>query len=578
MSDQLSATPGEPVSPLGHMDALPAGTMLGEFEVQGLLGVGGFGMVYRGYDHSLQRQVAIKEYMPAALVGRVNQLQVVAKSALDANPFQAGLVSFIAEARLLARFDHPSLVKVYRFWEANGTAYMAMPLYRGITLKQARSLMSGPPPEDWMRPVLWSVLEALKILHGSNTLHRDVSPDNVFLQDEGPPVLLDLGAARRAIAEGNQKHTAILKVNYAPIEQYADAEDLREGAWTDLYAVAAVVHGCLSNEAPTPATVRVVKDRLPPFSKIADTARRHFNTPYSSGFVKAIDHALMLEPSARPQSVEAFAQEMRLRAPRNMLQFDWRAALAGQVQLSNDPRFQNQPQTEPITAGHERTQVYIPLVEAPASDLAPPRQPKPKAPEVKKNTLSVPASVPRSVEWRVGLGVLLILLLAALAWDYLERHAAPPPLPVSAVVALPNVAKAESPAVAASVPSVQLALPDESSPVVAPKIVKPIAVVRPLAARVSSSAPDVTVRRESAPTAESTGKVGPSTPVEAPVKQSSQSAPLAAAPQKDLCPDSNFFTRPMCIYQECQKTENTRLAVCIEDKKRWENRDKGTQP
>lgn len=120
--------------------------MLGEFEVQSLLGVGGFGMVYRGYDHSLHRPVAIKEYMPSALVGRGASLALTARSTADDQPFHTGLQSFMDEARLLARFDHPSLVKVYRFWEANNTAYMAMPLYEGMTLKEARRRMSGPPP------------------------------------------------------------------------------------------------------------------------------------------------------------------------------------------------------------------------------------------------------------------------------------------------------------------------------------------------------------------------------------------------------------------------------------------------
>ena len=222
MIDPQSAESGATYQTLGHVDALPAGTMLGEFEIQGLLGFGGFGMVYRGYDHSLQRAVAIKEYMPSALVARAFQLELSARSESDHQTFQSGLLSFIAEARLLARFDHPSLVKVYRFWEANNTAYMAMPLYQGITLKQARLQMSGPPPEDWLRVVLWSVLEALKVLHSSGALHRDVSPDNIFLQDTGPPVLLDLGAAREVVIESKKKHTAVLKVNYAPIEQYAN--------------------------------------------------------------------------------------------------------------------------------------------------------------------------------------------------------------------------------------------------------------------------------------------------------------------------------------------------------------------
>lgn len=322
-----------PPAPPVHIDALPAGTRLGEFEVLGLLGVGGFGMVYRGYDHSLHREVAIKEYMPAALVGRMPSLHVTARSAADQQPFERGLASFMAEARVLARFDHPSLVKVYRFWEANHTAYMAMPLYHGMTLKQARSQMSGPPPEEWLRTLLWSILEALKVLHGGNTLHRDVSPDNVFLQDIGPPVLLDLGSARRAITDHGHKHTAVLKVNYAPIEQYADALDLKEGPWTDLYAVAAVVHGCVCNAPPVPATMRVVQDRMPSFAQVAQTAQAHFETPYWARFCQAIDHGLALQPADRPQSVEAWSDEMGLRAPEGWSQFNWRLALGPSVTL-----------------------------------------------------------------------------------------------------------------------------------------------------------------------------------------------------------------------------------------------------
>jgi len=136
MADITTPTSKPKVTATGHPDALAPGTRLAEFEVQGLLGVGGFGMVYRGYDHSLHRAVAIKEYMPTSLVGRDRNHSVTVKSAVDAASFESGLRSFIAEARLLARFDHPSLVKVYRFWEANNTAYMAMPLYEGITLKK----------------------------------------------------------------------------------------------------------------------------------------------------------------------------------------------------------------------------------------------------------------------------------------------------------------------------------------------------------------------------------------------------------------------------------------------------------
>ncbi|OYU42175.1 MAG: serine/threonine protein kinase, partial [Burkholderiales bacterium PBB4] len=276
--------------------------------------------------------------MPSSLVNRAPDLHLVARSEAAAQSFRSGLNSFISEARLLARFDHPSLVKVYRFWEANNTAYMAMPLYKGMTLKQARKQMSGPPPEDWLRGVVWAVLEALKVLHASDALHRDVSPDNIFLQDVGPPVLLDLGAARLAVMEGQRKHTAILKVNYAPLEQYADARDMREGPWTDVYALASVIHGCICNEAPLPATLRVVRDRLPSMAKIAKTTESHFGQSYSASFIKAIDRALAIQPGDRPQTVDAFARTMKLRSVSHPQRFNWRTSLGEKVSLSTGPR------------------------------------------------------------------------------------------------------------------------------------------------------------------------------------------------------------------------------------------------
>lgn len=327
MNSPNHQTPEFPEANVIHIDALPQGTLLGEFEILGLLGVGGFGMVYGAYDHSLHRTVAIKEYMPAALASRVVGSALSVRSSVDQSTYSAGLTSFVAEARLLAQFDHPSLVKVYRFWEANNTAYMAMPLYQGMTLKQARSQMPSPPSEAWLRRVLWALLGALRVLHGSKLLHRDVSPDNIFLQNVGPPVLLDLGSARRAVLDASKKHTAVLKVNYAPIEQYADAVDLSQGPWTDLYALAAVVHGCLCNEAPLPATFRVLVDRMPAIASVAATVHEHFGQVYSAEFVAAIGHALAIQPGDRPQTIDAFTQEMRLNPPGDMLKFDWRAEL-----------------------------------------------------------------------------------------------------------------------------------------------------------------------------------------------------------------------------------------------------------
>jgi serine/threonine protein kinase len=316
-------------SRVNHVDALPPGTRLAEFEILGLLGVGGFGMVYKAFDHSLHRAVAIKEFMPSALAGRSQGQSLWVRSSSDQQTFEAGLASFMGEARLLAQFDHPSLVKVFRFWEANNTAYMVMPLYTGMTFKQARAQMRTPPPEAWLRKILWSVLGALRVLHEGNTLHRDISPDNIFLQDNGPPVLLDLGASRHAINDQGHKHTAVLKVNYAPIEQYADGDDeLRQGPWSDLYSLAAVVHGCLCNDTPLPATLRSIRDRMVSFSRVARTVQRQFGVEYSAPFVTAIAQALALRPEDRPQSIDAFLQTMGMTTPPEGIEhFDFRAEL-----------------------------------------------------------------------------------------------------------------------------------------------------------------------------------------------------------------------------------------------------------
>lgn len=312
-----------------HVDALPVGTRLGEFEILALLGVGGFGMVYKAFDHSLHRAVAIKEFMPAALAMRGPDGALQMRSPTDQPAFRAGLHSFVNEARLLAQFDHPSLVKVFRFWEDNHTAYMVMPLYSGLTFKQARAQMRTPPPEAWLRKVLWSVLGALRVLHNGQTLHRDVSPDNIFLQDLGPPVLLDLGAARHAINDRDRKHTAVLKVNYAPIEQYTDGDpELAPGPWSDLYSLAAVVHGCLCNDTPLPSTLRSIRDRMVPFARVAKTVKRQFGQEYSESFIEGISKALSLKPQDRPQSIDEFLQLLDMTTPPAGLElFDFRAEL-----------------------------------------------------------------------------------------------------------------------------------------------------------------------------------------------------------------------------------------------------------
>ncbi|WP_233888773.1 serine/threonine protein kinase [Paraburkholderia flagellata] len=287
-------------------NTLPPGTRLGEFEIVELIGEGGFGIVYLAYDTSLGRHVALKEYMPSALAARVGSTEVQVKSERHEVTFRAGLKSFINEARILAQFDHHSLVKVYRFWEANGTAYMVMPYYKGVTLKDALKAMSAPPDERWLRTLLAPLLDALAVLHAANCYHRDIAPDNIILlEGTGRPVLLDFGAARRVIGDMTQALTVILKPGYAPIEQYAEVPSLKQGAWSDQYALGALVYFAIVGKTPPPSVGRMVSDSYQPLAGLV--AGR-----YTDRFVRAIDHALAVMPADRPQTAKQFAEELGL--------------------------------------------------------------------------------------------------------------------------------------------------------------------------------------------------------------------------------------------------------------------------
>jgi serine/threonine protein kinase len=300
MSDAPQATPDS-------VSALPKGTRLGEFEVKSVLGAGGFGIVYLAFDHALEREVAIKEYMPVSMAGRTETLHVSLHSQGDAEVFALGKRSFVNEAKLLARFEHPALIKVYRFWEANGTAYMAMPVLRGRSLKVLRRSTNRAPDEALLRGILEPLLGGLEKLHSEGVFHRDIAPDNIYLEPDGHPVLLDFGAARRVIGDKTQSLTAILKPAYAPIEQYAEAGSVKQGPWTDLYALGATMHFMLLGQPPPPATARTVFDE--------GTGLSQQNVPGCSRvFLEALDWMLAPRPAERPQSVAQLREVLQGRA------------------------------------------------------------------------------------------------------------------------------------------------------------------------------------------------------------------------------------------------------------------------
>ena len=206
----IGATPPEGTT-TQHGNALPAGTMVQEFRIEGLVGEGGFSVVYRAHDTLLGRTIALKEYMPAALAQRTGERTVVPRSERQRSTFELGLRSFVNEARLLATFDHPALVKVYRFWEQNGTAYLVMPLYQGLTLREWLARDVGTPiPEAQLVGMLHPLLDALEVMHAQQCYHRDIAPDNILLVDEdasapATTMLKDGAPAVRPVLLGGQR-------------------------------------------------------------------------------------------------------------------------------------------------------------------------------------------------------------------------------------------------------------------------------------------------------------------------------------------------------------------------------------
>ncbi len=534
----------ETVPPLSSADApeaLPAGTRVAEFEVRRLLGSGGFGIVYLAWDHALEREVALKEYMPGTLAGRGAGLQVSVRSASTADTFALGLRSFINEARLLARFDHPSLVKVYRFWEDNGTAYMVMPHYVGRTLRQARQGMVVPPGEAACRRVLDALLSALETLHREGVYHRDIAPDNILLGDDGLPVLLDFGAARRVLGDRTQALTSIMKPHYAPLEQYADASAMRQGPWTDLYALGGTMYFLLTAKEPVAAASRALHDDQPRLAELRPPG-------CGAGFLAAIDWMLALKPPERPQSVHMLRDVLegritlpgRVAADRTMPGVAARefAAAAPALRTDIDPSAMADDDADAIAASAasaaEVTQVQEP------SGLS---RPAPLAP-VTAPPVAVAAAAPARTSPRL-LGVLAVLLLLnLLAWWWFTRS---PPSPAAAAPA-DVAAKPVGAAPAASV-----AKPAQDSD--GAETILSVMPARATAARPPASAPLGTAGVGARPgeAASASASAPPARPRAGNDAAAAQAVTNTAAfGPRARCGDRNFLSMLICVKRECE--------------------------
>jgi hypothetical protein len=307
---------------------------------------------------------------------------------------------------------------------------------------------------------------ALEALHAEQVYHRDVSPDNIMLlgpQGEGAPVLLDLGAARRVIGNKTQTLTAILKPSYAPIEQYAENPNLKQGPWTDLYALASVVYFCIAGHPPSPATSRAVHDDNRPMKAVGAAVAAAMGEQYSPEFLEAIDWALAVRPADRPQSVQEFRAALDHGRP----------ASAAYAPTAIMPR-----------AADEATRIVTPAAPAAPASAAPP------APAAAATPAVAPASPPAANPARHGRTAALVLGVLALTglgvgigWFFGDRRdepaaaagiAAPAPVPAVAASAAPP-APVNEPAVSPATATPAAATASAAAPPGPPAVAAPAA-------------------------------------------------------------------------------------------------------
>ncbi len=280
-------------------DALPPEYRLHWYVLEGVLGQGGFGITYVGRDTNLATTVAIKEYLPVEVATRRPDASVRSRTEDQAERYSGGLERFIREARTLARFDHPNIVRVHSVFELNGTAYMVMRFEEGETLaallERRHSL-----PEPELKRILLPVLDGLELVHGAGFIHRDIKPDNILIRVDGSPVLLDFGSARYALGQ-SRTVTILVAPGYAPIEQYYDSGE-SQGPWTDIYGLGATCYRAITGHAPMDAIARS-KGKLGSTQEMLLPAAVAGAGRYSERFLAAVDRALEFSEKDRPQSV-----------------------------------------------------------------------------------------------------------------------------------------------------------------------------------------------------------------------------------------------------------------------------------
>jgi serine/threonine protein kinase len=303
--------------------ALPQGTVLDRYRIDSLIAAGGFGITYFGHHVTLGNPLAIKEHFPRQLAFREVTSSEIRPT--DPDTYAWALDRFVKEGKTLARCRHPGVVTVADVFTANGTAYMVLGYEEGRSLKDWLARLGRTPTQSDLDRILAPLLDALAFVHAQGLLHRDIAPDNIIIRDDGSPCLIDFGAARQAVAERSAIMSAIVKSGFSPPEQYTRS-GRAQGPWSDIYALGATLYRAITGEPPTEATDRQIEDDLRPVAELVPAGK------YRATFLAAIDHALRLQPSQRPQSVD-----------------EWRPMLIGPalVGVASEPR---PPLSDPVSA------------------------------------------------------------------------------------------------------------------------------------------------------------------------------------------------------------------------------------
>ncbi|MEZ5850561.1 MAG: protein kinase [Hyphomicrobiaceae bacterium] len=279
-----------------NLVALPVGTeLVGDFRIERVLGAGGFGITYLALETALARQVTIKEYFPVDFAARAASEQVCPRSQGSEADYAWGLDRFLDEAKTLAKFNHPNIVRVYRYFRDRNTGYIVLHFEEGKSFKDWLKALGRTPRQQEIDAILVPLLDALEVIHSADFLHRDIAPDNIIIRTDGTPVLIDFGSARGDIAKQTKTLSALVKPGYSPFEQYATTSS-KQGPWTDIYSLAATLYVAVTGTRPQDAPSRMVADELVP---VRDAAR----ASYRPGFLAALDRALAIDMNARPRSI-----------------------------------------------------------------------------------------------------------------------------------------------------------------------------------------------------------------------------------------------------------------------------------